>query len=208
MNKLVVIGVSLSLLLAGCKGDQAENNNQDTVKQQSNLQDNNELNYVNDPIEFIKNKNAEYVDDELGYSYKIEKIFKNEQTDKDGFNKINNNKFVSNLAFVLLKEKNNDKYMLGYFGENQNNTDKHIHFLGDIEFTTDTGEQIKPESGALATSNKLIKEYNPGVKSKGLGVVALDYQDQLPKTIQVKIAQPQNNDDTNYWGQDITLNLK
>ncbi|TDL40598.1 hypothetical protein EVU91_01520 [Macrococcoides bohemicum] len=167
-----------------------------------------ELNETEDPIEFVKNGKSQLVNHESGDNLKIVKVFKNENTDENGFNEIDNNGFISNLAFVLVEDSNTGEKSLGYFGENINKTDKHIHFLGSVEFTTDTGEQIQPDGGVFETNNKLIKEYNPNVKSKGYGIVKLDYQNEIPKSIEVKISQPQNNDDTNYWGQDITLSLK
>lgn len=163
---------------------------------------------TSDPLEFINKDQLIFENGETGDSLKILKIFKNENTDENGFNEIDNNGFISNLAFVLVEDTNTGEKSLGYFGENINKTDKHIHFLGSVEFTTDTGEQIQPDGGVFETNNKLIKEYNPNVKSKGYGIVKLDYQKEIPKSIEVKISQPQNNDDTNYWGQDITLNLK
>ncbi|PKD98579.1 hypothetical protein [Macrococcoides caseolyticum] len=161
-------------------------------------------NYTTDPIKFIEN-NGILVDIDNNMSYEIVKVFRSEQSNKYGFNKIDNNNFVYNLAFALVKNTDTGELYLGYFGENVNNTDKNIEFLGYITFTTDTGQQVAPESGAMATSNKLIKEYNPGVKSKGYGIVPLEYQNEIPDSIKVTIDQPHNNDDTDTWGEDITI---
>lgn len=161
-------------------------------------------NSTTDPIEFIEN-NGILVDIDNNMSYEIVKVFRTDQSNKYGFNKIDNNNFVYNLAFALVKNTDTGELYLGYFGENVNNTDKNIEFLGYITFTTDTGQQVAPESGAMATSNKLIKEYNPGVKSKGYGIVPLEYQNEIPNSIKVTIDQPHNNDNTDTWGEDITI---
>src|SRR5699024_2483891 len=127
--------------------------------------------YTENPIEFIKKSDNDLLFSTDDSVYKLVSVFENEKTAKDGFNTINQDGFEMKLGFALIKDQNTDENMLGYFGENKNNTEEIVEFLGNIEFTTDTGEQIKPEGGRLVASNKLIKEYNPNTKAKGFAVV-------------------------------------
>ncbi|GAB1611556.1 hypothetical protein HB162lentus_02000 [Mammaliicoccus lentus] len=204
--KNILLAASLtSVLLLGACGNDNENN----LTQESENAPQKDQDYTENPIEFIKKSDKDLLFSTDDSVYKLVSVFENEKTDKDGFNTINQDGFEMKLGFALVKDQNTDEYMLGYFGENKNNTEEIVEFLGNIEFTTDTGEQIKPEGGRLVASNKLIKEYNPNTKAKGFAVVPLDYQDEKPKSINVEIGELSYEDLESDWGSAQTIeNLK
>lgn len=205
MKKIIIGSLTMSLILSGCGSNDSNNLEDDNVKTEEKAVGQAGPTVVTDPIEFITMKDVVLNDTESGESYKIVKVFKAMSTDKDGFNNIDNDGFVNNLAFALVQNTEDNTLGLGYFGEMRNNTEKHIEFLGGVEFTTNTGEQLRPEGGVFTQGNKLIKNYNPNVKSKGFGIVPLEYQDEKPDSIDVLIEQPHNNDDTETWGEDIII---
>ena len=204
--KNILLAASLtSILLLGACGNDNENN----LTQESENAPQKDQAYTENPIEFIKKSDKDLLFSTDDSVYKLVSVFENEKTDKDGFNTINQDGFEMKLGFALVKDQTTDEYMLGYFGENKNNTEEIVEFLGNIEFTTDTGEQIKPEGGRLVASNKLIKEYNPNTKAKGFAVVPLDYQDEKPKSINVEIGELSYEDLESDWGSAQTIeNLK
>lgn len=204
--KNILLAASLtSVLLLGACGNDNENN----LTQESENAPQKDQDYTENPIEFIKKSDKDLLFSTDDSVYKLVSVFENEKTDKDGFNTINQDGFEMKLGFALVKDQTTDEYMLGYFGENKNNTEEIVEFLGNIEFTTDTGEQIKPEGGRLVASNKLIKEYNPNTKAKGFAVVPLDYQDEKPKSINVEIGELSYEDLESDWGSAQTIeNLK
>lgn len=205
LKKLIIGSLACSLILSGCGSKDSNKAGNDDVETEEKAIGQAGPTVVTDPIEFITMKDVVLNDTESGASYKIVKVFKNTSSDKDGFNNIDNDGFVNNLAFALVQNTEDNTLGLGYFGEMRNNTEKHIEFLGGIEFTTNTGEQLRPEGGVFTQGNKLIKDYNPNVKSKGFGIVPLEYQDEKPSSIDVLIEQPHNNDDTDTWGEDVTI---
>lgn len=204
--KNILLAASLtSVLLLGACGNDNENN----LTQESENAPQKDQAYTENPIEFIKKSDKDLLFSTDDSVFKLVSVFENEKTDKDGFNTINQDGFEMKLGFALVKDQTTDEYMLGYFGENKNNTEEIVEFLGNIEFTTDTGEQIKPEGGRLVASNKLIKEYNPNTKAKGFAVVPLDYQDEKPKSINVEIGELSYEDLESDWGSAQTIeNLK
>lgn len=204
--KNILLATSLtSILLLGACGNDNENN----LTQESENAPQKDQDYTESPIEFIKKSDKDLLFSTDDSVFKLVSVFENEKTDKDGFNTINQDGFEMKLGFALVKDQTTDEYMLGYFGENKNNTEEIVEFLGNIEFTTDTGEQIKPEGGRLVASNKLIKEYNPSTKAKGFAVVPLDYQDEKPKSINVEIGELSYEELESDWGTAQTIeNLK
>lgn len=204
--KNILLATSLtSILLLGACGNDNENN----LTQESENAPQKDQDYTESPIEFIKKSDKDLLFSTDDSVFKLVSVFENEKTDKDGFNTINQDGFETKLGFALVKDQTTDEYMLGYFGENKNNTEEIVEFLGNIEFTTDTGEQIKPEGGRLVASNKLIKEYNPSTKAKGFAVVPLDYQDEKPKSINVEIGELSYEELESDWGTAQTIeNLK
>ncbi|WP_204256701.1 hypothetical protein [Mammaliicoccus sciuri] len=205
MRNILLAASLTSILLLGACGNDNENN----LTQESENAPQKDQSYTENPIEFIKKSDKDLLFSTDDSVYKLVSVFENEKTDKDGFNTINQDGFEMKLGFALVKDQTTDEYMLGYFGENKNNTEEIVEFLGNIEFTTDTGEQIKPEGGRLVASNKLIKEYNPSTKAKGFAVVPLDYQDEKPKSINVEIGELSYEDLESDWGSAQTIeNLK
>ncbi len=205
MKKILLAASLTSILLLGACGNDNENN----LTQESENAPQKDQAYTESPIEFIKKSDKDLLFSTDESVFKLVSVFENEKTDKDGFNTINQDGFEMKLGFALVKDQTTDEYMLGYFGENKNNTEEIVEFLGNIEFTTDTGEQIKPEGGRLVASNKLIKEYNPNTKAKGFAVVPLDYQDEKPKSINVEIGELSYEDLESDWGTAQTIeNLK
>ncbi|RIO07073.1 hypothetical protein BUZ94_13520 [Mammaliicoccus sciuri] len=205
MRKILLATSLTSILLLGA----CSNDNESNLTQESENAPQKDQDYTENPIEFIKKSDKDLLFSTDDSVYKLVSVFENEKTNKDGFNTINQDGFEMKLGFALVKDQSTDEYMLGYFGENKNNTEEIIEFLGNIEFTTDTGEQIKPEGGRLVASNKLIKEYNPSTKAKGFAVVPLDYQDEKPKSINVEIGELSYEDLESDWGTAQTIeNLK
>lgn len=214
MKKIVILFMILVIFISGCSNIESDKEQSSKTKETSsekqrkatNSTDNKKL--IEDPIEFAESKNGSiFFDKEKGKSFELVDKYTNKSSDKSGLTQTDNNGFKTNFTYMLVKDYDTKELSLAFFGEIKNETDKNLEYLNYVDFTTDTGEQIKPESGLLAHNNNLVKEYKPGAKSKGYSHVALKYQNEKPKQIDVIVSAPANNVNQNHYGKDIQLSL-
>lgn len=214
MKKIVILFMILVIFISGCSNIESDKEQSSKTKETSSEKqrkattstDNKKL--IEDPIEFAESKNGSiFFDKEKGKSFELVDKYTNKSSDKSGLTQTDNNGFKTNFTYMLVKDYDTKELSLAFFGEIKNETDKSLEYLNYVDFTTDTGEQIKPESGLLAHNNNLVKEYKPGAKSKGYSHVALKYQNEKPKQIDVIVSAPANNVNQNHYGKDIQLSL-
>lgn len=116
--------------------------------------------------------------DEYGF-YVVKEWYINENTDENGFNEIDFDGYKVKFAITLVEDEH-DEESIGVFIETENTTEDTVQYNADMEFVTDTQDQL--------TTNEGIGDSKPNVKLKGFTHAKINYD--TPKSFTVTIDGP------------------
>lgn len=197
LKKIMFVLVAI-LLLAGCSGSnepkQAANENEsentmgDTLEAELEIdEEEDEAKETDDPLEAgNKNSGIKVFNDDWDFTYTIKDWYANENTDKDGFNNIDFDGYKVKFSIALLEDAE-EKDVIGFFVETENNTDKNAQYNMDMEIITDEQEQ------AQSDDMYGIGDSKPGIKTKGFIKANLEYD--VPESFKVTFEPPWDEDD-------------